>query len=297
MRFDYRAAYLRSRNVADGRVRGVHFLMKKNAITELTGHGSFTDPHTIRVDLAGGGTEIVTFDHAIIATGATARLLPGTALVDELARTNTQWASNTQYQVLHWTRVRPGDLSAEELTWHGITSDIDPTTGTVAYSRGGKSLSPETTVGHRPIPDPTPVSPGTYPGARPALLPAAPGQKLTGITAATSQGVRTDRAKRIINARCRREMLFQRAPTADVHWAEAIIAAHPLWGPDEEWKLLIDQTTTEAAPPVPPQLRSAEKGAPITTTLPHDPGPTTPTAERAAGLGAFAAELQDLYRP
>ena len=77
----------------------------------------------------------------------------------------------------------------------------------------------------------------------------------------------------------------------------AIIEADPLWGPDEEWKLLIDHTTTEAAPPVPPQLRSAEKGAPITTTLPHDPGPTTPTAERAAGLGAFAAELQDLYRP
>ena len=84
VRFDYRAAYLRSRKVADGRVRGVHFLMKKNAITELTGHGSFTDPHTLQVDLAGGGTETVTFDHAIIATGATARLLPGTALSERV---------------------------------------------------------------------------------------------------------------------------------------------------------------------------------------------------------------------
>jgi hypothetical protein len=27
----------------------VHFLKKKNAITELTGHGSFTDPHTFRL--------------------------------------------------------------------------------------------------------------------------------------------------------------------------------------------------------------------------------------------------------
>src|SRR6476661_6928353 len=101
-------------------------------------------------------------------------------IVKEIARSNPQWASDTTYQVLHWVKVHPADLSAEELTWHGITSDIDPTTGTVAYSRGGRSLSPETTVGHRPIPDPTPVSPGTYPGARPALLPAAPGQKLTG---------------------------------------------------------------------------------------------------------------------
>jgi dihydrolipoamide dehydrogenase len=62
----------------------VHFLKKKNAITELTGHGSFTDPHTLQVDLAGGGTETVTFDHAIIATGARTKLLPGTALSERV---------------------------------------------------------------------------------------------------------------------------------------------------------------------------------------------------------------------
>src|SRR4051812_25956317 len=32
---DYGAAYRRSRSVADGRVRGVHYLMKKNGITEI----------------------------------------------------------------------------------------------------------------------------------------------------------------------------------------------------------------------------------------------------------------------
>ena len=76
------------RTCAAGRCRrpgpDVHFLKKKNAITELTGHGSFTDPHTLQVDLAGGGTETVTFDHAIIATGASARLLPGTALSERV---------------------------------------------------------------------------------------------------------------------------------------------------------------------------------------------------------------------
>src|SRR3954447_15072841 len=35
IRFDYGAAFDRSRSVADGRVKGVHFLMKKNKITEF----------------------------------------------------------------------------------------------------------------------------------------------------------------------------------------------------------------------------------------------------------------------
>src|SRR6476619_2805510 len=65
-------------------------------------------------------------------------------IVKDVARTNPRWASDSTYQVLHWVRVHPADLSAEELTWHGITGDIDPTTGTVAHSRGGKPLPPET---------------------------------------------------------------------------------------------------------------------------------------------------------
>jgi dihydrolipoamide dehydrogenase len=72
--FDYTAAYERSRKVADGRVKGVHFLMKKNKITEYDGHGTFLDANTIEVN-----GERITFDHCVIATGATARLLPGTS--------------------------------------------------------------------------------------------------------------------------------------------------------------------------------------------------------------------------
>ena len=41
--FDYGVAFDRSRKVADGRVAGVHFLMKKNKITEIHGYGKFTD--------------------------------------------------------------------------------------------------------------------------------------------------------------------------------------------------------------------------------------------------------------
>ena len=83
IRFDYGAAFDRSRSVADGRVKGVHFLMKKNDITEFTGRGTFTDPHTLRVETE-KGTETVTFDHCVIAAGATTKLLPGTSLSERV---------------------------------------------------------------------------------------------------------------------------------------------------------------------------------------------------------------------
>lgn len=82
--FDYGAAFDRSRKVAEGRVAGVHFLMKKNKITEIQGYGTFTDAHTIEVALNDGGTETVTFDNAIIATGSSTRLVPGTSLSDNV---------------------------------------------------------------------------------------------------------------------------------------------------------------------------------------------------------------------
>ncbi|MGH3332544.1 MAG: dihydrolipoyl dehydrogenase [Nocardioidaceae bacterium] len=84
IRFDYGAAFKRSREVAEGRVKGVHFLMKKNKITEFQGRGSFTDANTVEVTLNDGGTETVTFDNCIIATGASTRLLPGTSLSDRV---------------------------------------------------------------------------------------------------------------------------------------------------------------------------------------------------------------------
>jgi dihydrolipoamide dehydrogenase len=82
--FDFGAAFKRSRVVADGRVKGVHFLMKKNNITEYDGRGTFTDANTMKVVLNGGGDETITFDNCIIAAGATTRLLPGTSLSDRV---------------------------------------------------------------------------------------------------------------------------------------------------------------------------------------------------------------------
>jgi dihydrolipoamide dehydrogenase len=82
--FDYGAAFDRSRTVADGRVKGVHFLMKKNKIREVQGRGSFVDAHTLDVALSDGGNERLTFDDVVIATGATTRLLPGTSLSERV---------------------------------------------------------------------------------------------------------------------------------------------------------------------------------------------------------------------
>jgi dihydrolipoyl dehydrogenase len=82
--FDYGSAFDRSRKVADGRVAGVHFLMKKNKITEIQGRGAFTDANTLSVELNDGGTESVTFDNAIIATGSRTRLVPGTELSENV---------------------------------------------------------------------------------------------------------------------------------------------------------------------------------------------------------------------
>ena len=81
---DYGAAFDRSRVVADGRVKGIHYLMKKNKVTEYEGRGSFTGPKAITVTRADGSTEEVTFDNVIIATGSTVRLLPGVTLSENV---------------------------------------------------------------------------------------------------------------------------------------------------------------------------------------------------------------------
>ena len=82
--FDYGEAFRRSRKVADGRVKGVHFLMKKNKIDELDGWATFTGPRAVTVDLGDGKADSIEFKHCIIATGSTTRLIPGSKLSDRV---------------------------------------------------------------------------------------------------------------------------------------------------------------------------------------------------------------------
>ena len=78
--YDYGEAFRRSRNVADGRVKGVRFLMKKRNIAEYEGWATFKDSNTVDVKLNAGGEETLKFRTCIIATGTTVRLIPGSKL-------------------------------------------------------------------------------------------------------------------------------------------------------------------------------------------------------------------------
>jgi dihydrolipoamide dehydrogenase len=74
----------RSRKVSAGIVRGVHFLMKKNKITEVDGWGTLAGPGRVDVALNDGGSASYTYTDLILATGATTRLIPGTTLSERV---------------------------------------------------------------------------------------------------------------------------------------------------------------------------------------------------------------------
>jgi len=81
--------HARSRKVSAGIVRGVHFLMKKNKITEIDGWGTLRPieqgaPGAIDVELNDGATATYTYGDLIIGTGATTRLIPGTSLSERV---------------------------------------------------------------------------------------------------------------------------------------------------------------------------------------------------------------------
>ena len=84
MTADYGKAFSRSRQVSDRMVKGIHFLMKKNKIQEISGWGTFSDAKTIKVTKDDGSVEDVTFDNCIVAAGATTKLLPGTQVSENV---------------------------------------------------------------------------------------------------------------------------------------------------------------------------------------------------------------------
>ena len=81
---DFGPTHARSRKVSEGIVKGVHFLMKKNKITEIDGWGTLTSAKGIDVKDKDGQTTGYTFDNLIIASGATVRLVPGVELSDNV---------------------------------------------------------------------------------------------------------------------------------------------------------------------------------------------------------------------
>ena len=80
----YGPTHKRSRDVSAGIVKGVHFLMKKNKITEIDGWGTLQGRNDVDVKDKNGQTTRYTFDNLIIASGATVRLVPGVELSDNV---------------------------------------------------------------------------------------------------------------------------------------------------------------------------------------------------------------------
>lgn len=84
LQVDFGAAVKRSRDIVGRQTKGVGFLMKKNKIDVIEGHGVFTDDHTVHVTPAEINADAperdVTSAHFIIAVGARARSLPGTEI-------------------------------------------------------------------------------------------------------------------------------------------------------------------------------------------------------------------------
>lgn len=74
---DFATTHKRSRGVAEASAKGVHYLMKKNKITEIDGWGTLTGPKAIDVQDDNGDVTGHTCDDLIIATGATVRTVPG----------------------------------------------------------------------------------------------------------------------------------------------------------------------------------------------------------------------------
>ncbi|HEX7199343.1 MAG TPA: FAD-dependent oxidoreductase, partial [Dongiaceae bacterium] len=75
--FDLKKIVERSRKVANQLSNGVKFLMKKNKITVIEGHGRLAGPGKLDIEKSGEKARDVQAKHIILATGARARSLPG----------------------------------------------------------------------------------------------------------------------------------------------------------------------------------------------------------------------------
>lgn len=92
---DYGKAFSRSRQVSERMTKGIHFLMKKNKITEFDGWGTFVDSHTIDVAKDSGETTQVRGRNIIIAAGSVTRMLPGTQVSQNVVTYEEQILSET----------------------------------------------------------------------------------------------------------------------------------------------------------------------------------------------------------
>ncbi|MDR0847997.1 MAG: dihydrolipoyl dehydrogenase [Propionibacteriaceae bacterium] len=73
---DFAAAIKRSREAAEQVTKSVALLLRKNKVTQYFGAGTFRDAKTLSVSQHNGITETLTFDHCVLATGGSPKMLP-----------------------------------------------------------------------------------------------------------------------------------------------------------------------------------------------------------------------------
>jgi dihydrolipoamide dehydrogenase len=75
-----RVSVQKLREWKDGVVRkltsGVGQVAKFRKVAFISGRGTFVDAHTMRVDLTAGGSQTVSFDHCVVATGSRPAVIP-----------------------------------------------------------------------------------------------------------------------------------------------------------------------------------------------------------------------------
>ena len=94
LKLDYPAAVKRSRQVSDRLTKGVGFLMKKNDIDVHMGEAVFKNPKELEITSDGGEKKMLSADDVIIATGASAMMIPGVEADGE--RVLTYWEAILQ---------------------------------------------------------------------------------------------------------------------------------------------------------------------------------------------------------
>jgi len=80
LQVDFGKIIKRSRGVSERIVKGVEYLMKKNAIDVIPGNGRLIGPGTVEVRSGGATASTLRADHVIFATGARSRTLPGVTI-------------------------------------------------------------------------------------------------------------------------------------------------------------------------------------------------------------------------
>jgi len=73
---DFNGVIKRSRDVAEGMSKGVHFLLKKNKVDVIMGTAKIKAGKKVEVTAADGKVNVIDAQHIIIATGAKSRQLP-----------------------------------------------------------------------------------------------------------------------------------------------------------------------------------------------------------------------------